>query len=70
MNQQPAIIRFFEYKHLPEHLQAVSKPFCDLANAMVEHLPDTETEEVNAGLRFLLLAKDCFVRAGLTQDGR
>lgn len=57
------IIEYFEYKHLPEHLQAVSKPFSELANAMNETLIDGP--EKSAGLRKLLEAKDCMVRASL-----
>jgi len=40
----------------------VSKPFCLLALDMVEKL---EGPELTAGLRKLLEAKDCFVRAAL-----
>ena len=58
-----AILRYFEYAHLPEHLQAVSKPIGDLANQMATDLP--EGPEVTAGLRKLLEAKDCLVRAAL-----
>jgi hypothetical protein len=58
-----AILRYFEYAHLPEHLQAVSKPIGDLANQMAETLP--EGPEVTAGLRKMLEAKDCLVRAAL-----
>lgn len=54
------IIKFFEYEHLPEHLQEVSKPLCDVAKRMEETLPDGP--EKTAGLRKLLEAKDCFVR--------
>ena len=25
------IMKYFEYKHLPERLQEISKPFCELA---------------------------------------
>lgn len=57
------IARFFEFAHLPEHLQAVSKPCHDLAEAMIGRLPDGP--ELIAGLRKLLEAKDCFVRAAL-----
>lgn len=59
-----AILRFFEYEHLPPNLQAVSKPFCDLAHEMAA----METEhgaELTTGLRKLLEAKDCMVRAVL-----
>jgi len=53
----------FEYSHLPNRLQAVSKPICDLAQKMNFELPDGA--EKDAGLRKLLEAKDCFVRAEL-----
>lgn len=57
------IVRYFDYDHLPERLQGVSKPCHDLAEAMVAALPDGP--ELTAGLRKLLEAKDCFVRANL-----
>jgi hypothetical protein len=62
----PAIAQvwqYFAYAHLPLHLQAVSKPCHDLAAAMIAALP--ENPEVTVGLRKLLEAKDCFVRAAL-----
>jgi hypothetical protein len=55
------LLQFFTYKHLPPHLQAVSKPFGDLARVMVDTLPSNP--ERSAGLRLLLQAKDCAVRA-------
>lgn len=57
------IIRYFEYSHLPASLQAVSKPIGELAKQMDEQLPDGA--EKSAGLRKLLEAKDCLVRASL-----
>ena len=57
------IMKFFVWEHLPEHLQEVSKPFGKLAKAMDSSLPDGE--EKAAGMRKLLEAKDCFVRAKL-----
>ena len=57
------LLRYFEYAHLPETLQAVSKPCGDLAQQLVDALPDGP--ELTAGLRKLLEAKDCFVRAAL-----
>jgi hypothetical protein len=57
------ILKYFSYAHLPENLQAVSKPIGDLATAMDLNLPDGP--EKSAGLRKLLEAKDCFVRASL-----
>jgi hypothetical protein len=56
-------IKYFEYAHLPEKLQEVSKPVGDLAKLMEETLPDGP--EKSAGMRKLLEAKDCFVRAKL-----
>lgn len=59
------MLQFFAYAHLPQHLQAVSKPFCELAHAMVDG-PETalpRNPERSAALRKLLEAKDCAVRA-------
>lgn len=58
--------QWFEYKHLPEHLQAVSKPFCELAAQVVETLPSNPERTV--ALRKLLEAKDAAVRASIYQD--
>lgn len=55
--------RQFRFRHLPEHLQAVSLPCMELATLMIEQLPDGP--ELSAGLRKLLEAKDCFVRAAI-----
>lgn len=55
------ILRYFNYAHLPEHLQAISRPFHDLAVKMACELP--RCAETSAGLRKLLEAKDCAVRA-------
>ena len=60
------ILQFFAYAHLPPHLQAVSKPFGDLAQQMVDELP--ANPERTAGLRKLLEAKDCAVRALLFKE--
>lgn len=57
------MLRYFEYEHLPEKLQRVSAPLCVLARELVDTLPDGP--ELTAGLRKLLEAKDCFVRAAL-----
>lgn len=57
------IMKYFAYAHLPEHLQAVSKPIGELAEKMEADLPDGP--EKSAGLRKLLEAKDCLVRAKL-----
>lgn len=57
-------IQYFEYKHLPEKLQAISKPLGDLAQWAEGVIPDGP--EKSAGMRKLLEAKDCFVRAALS----
>lgn len=57
------IMKYFEHAHLPNNLQEVSKPIGELATAMDSSLPDCA--EKSAGLRKLLEAKDCFVRAKL-----
>jgi hypothetical protein len=57
------IMEFFKYEHLPERLQKVSKPIGDLARMIDDSVPDCA--EKSAGLRKLLEAKDCFVRAAL-----
>jgi hypothetical protein len=59
-------MKFFEYGHLPERLQAISKPVGELAFLMDAELP--EGAEKSAGMRKLLEAKDCFVRAKLEAD--
>lgn len=60
------LIQFFAYQHLPPHLQAVSKPFADLAIDLERDLP--ANPESTTALRKLLEAKDCAVRAVLFRD--
>lgn len=55
------LLQFFEYKHLPPHLQEVSQPFHLLAHQLAENLP--ANPESTTALRKLLEAKDCAVRA-------
>lgn len=54
---------YFAWEHLPKRLQPVSRACADLANAMTDAIP--QGPELSAGLRKLLEAKDCFVRAAL-----
>lgn len=61
------IARYFAYEHLKVPLRGVSKQCHDLAEAMVDTLPDGP--ELTTGLRKLLEAKDCFVRAALDTAG-
>jgi hypothetical protein len=69
------ILQFFSYAHLPPHLQLVSRPFCDLAHAIVmgDNVPEAgmvtigsalpRNPERTVALRKLLEAKDAAVRA-------
>lgn len=72
------ILQFFTYEHLPEKLQAVSKPFCDLARAIVGdergmpegtsiQFPLPDNRERSKALDKLLEAKDAAVRAALME---
>lgn len=60
---KPDPLRFFAFDHLPPHLQDVSRAVRKAAVFMQLHLP--ESAEKSAGLRKLLEAKDCFVRAAI-----
>ena len=53
--------QFFVFAHLPPHLQAISKPFSELAAHIIATLPSNPERTV--ALRKLLEAKDCAVRA-------
>lgn len=53
-------LRWFEYEHLPEEMQAIARPIRILAEGMYDGLGSGD--EKLAGLRKLLEAKDCFVR--------
>lgn len=65
-NRHPSVrqvAQFFTFEHLPDHLRGVSRDCSMLADSMLERLEDGP--ELTAGLRKLLEAKDCFVRAAL-----
>jgi hypothetical protein len=80
MESPDPMLQFFKYDHLPAKLQAVSKPFGDLAHAIVlgDNVPEAGTvtlgpplprnPERTVALRKLLEAKDCAVRAVLFQS--
>jgi hypothetical protein len=69
------ILQFFDYEHLPAELGAISRPFCELAHAIVfgdnHAMAGTVTmgpalprnPERTVALRKLLEAKDAAVRA-------
>jgi hypothetical protein len=58
-----AILRYFSWEHLPPDLREISRPIGVLAHALADTLPSGP--ELIAGLRKLLEAKDCLVRAAL-----
>ena len=60
------IMQFFAYDHLPPHLQAISRPFGELARHIVDCLP--RNPERTVALRKLLEAKDAAVRAVIYKD--
>lgn len=59
------ILQFFTYEHLRPELQAVSRPWCELAREIVATLP--RNAERSSALRKLLEGKDAAVRALLAQ---
>lgn len=59
------IMKHFRYEHLPPELQEISKPICKLAEVYDRTMPNCA--EKSAGLRKLLEAKDCMVRAALEE---
>ncbi len=61
------LLQFFNYAHLPEQLQSVSKSFAELAQQLVSTVPSNP--ERTMALRKLLEAKDCAVRAVLFKQG-
>ena len=65
MRQTSPIMRFFSYAHLPAPLNEISRDVYVLAQEMEMNLPDGP--EKSAGLRKLLEAKDCFVRAAIKE---
>lgn len=57
------LLRWFEYEHLPEHLQTTSRKFHALAHGLVDEI--MPNAELTVALRKLLEAKDAAVRAKL-----
>lgn len=64
MNYFGPLLRWFEFEHLPPHLQKVSKKFHRLAHDMVDDFPDGGPE-LTVMLRKLLEAKDAAVRVAV-----
>lgn len=60
------LARWFTFDHLRDDLRPPSHACAELAQTMIDTLPDGP--ELSAGLRKLLEAKDCFVRAAITKE--
>lgn len=67
MPHEERMLRWFEFAHLPEHLQAVSRGFHELAHDIVETVAPGPERTVS--LRKLLEAKDAAVRAKVHPGG-
>jgi hypothetical protein len=77
------ILQFFAFAHLPERLQRISRPFCELAYSIVGETAEgvaglgrpvphdllhlARNPERTVALRKLLEAKDAAVRAALAK---
>ena len=59
------MLSFFDFRHLPESLQNVSKPFYKLAQSLVDELPSHPQKMV--ALQKLLEAKDSAVRIAVAK---
>lgn len=59
------IAQFFSFAHLTERLQAISRPFAEIAAFTVLSLP--RNPERTVALRKLLEAKDAAVRAAIAK---
>ncbi len=57
------ILQYFKSDHLPDNIRETSALCAQLARQMARDLP--ANPETTAGIRKLLEAKDCFVRAKL-----
>lgn len=64
-NTTPHIMQFFQFEHLPQHLQDISRPFCATAVWVEQNLPGNPEKTV--ALRKLLEAKDAAVRAAVAK---
>ena len=58
------VLKYFRYTHLPEKLRDISEMFAAAACTLIDY-QKLQGTEATVGLRKLLEAKDCFVRAAL-----
>ena len=66
LDQLERMLRWFRWQHLPPTLQAVSRPFGELAEHIVRTIP--ASAERTVALSKLLEAKDAAVRASLPEE--
>ncbi len=66
MTRPDHIMQFFAFAQLPPHLQEVSRPFGELAQRIVDTIP--QNPERTVALRKLLEGKDAAVRAALAKE--
>jgi hypothetical protein len=59
------ILEHFTYAHLPTFLQAISKPYCDMAHQLAKDLP--KCGQLTIALQKLMESKDAAVRAKLAK---
>lgn len=60
------LLRWFEFDHLPAGIpRETSRRVAELVEDLVEVIELPDGPELSAGLRKLLEAKDCFVRAAI-----
>ena len=64
----PKVMKLFRYEHLPERLQAVSKPFHDLAVSLIYNLPNSA--ERTLAIRSLWEAKNLAVYAKVEEGDK
>jgi len=65
--EEDRMVKWFAWQHLPEKFQAVSRPFGELAQLVVDTIPSGPERTV--ALRKLLEAKDAAVRAVVHPGG-
>lgn len=61
--QPPHVMQFFAYDHLPQWLQVISRPFCELARFVATQHANPQRA---VALQHLLDAKDAAVRSAMS----
>ncbi len=64
--------RYLQYAHLPPRLQTISRPCCELIDALIgaaSAFENVDWVEFAKGAELLVQAKDAFVRAVVPEPG-